>query len=165
MLKIRRSRDRLIFYMGIPILVRRHLYIETALRLLRVFMVVAWHSEVLNPHHHLGSRNGRGLFLSTQVTVWLGYRYSSWKAPHHMKRHKWRSYFGQPDFSLYAYIMLWPLLIKKKTLEIGSIYSSTFLASCGLIMVPMCYVFCVHDVVYSFSRNRELTEYHQGGPL
>ena len=31
-LKIRRSRDRLIFNMGIPILVRRHLYIETALR-------------------------------------------------------------------------------------------------------------------------------------
>ena len=31
MLKIRRSRDRLIFNMRIPILVRRHLYIETAL--------------------------------------------------------------------------------------------------------------------------------------
>ena len=30
MLKIRRSRDRLIFNMGNPILVRRHLYIETA---------------------------------------------------------------------------------------------------------------------------------------
>ena len=30
MLKIRRSRDRLIFNMLIPILVRRHLYIETA---------------------------------------------------------------------------------------------------------------------------------------
>ena len=30
MLKIRRSRDRLIFIMGIPILVRRHLYIDTA---------------------------------------------------------------------------------------------------------------------------------------
>ena len=30
MLKIRRSRDRLIFNMGIPILVRRHLYIEMA---------------------------------------------------------------------------------------------------------------------------------------
>ena len=30
MLKIRRSRDRLIFNIGIPILVRRHLYIETA---------------------------------------------------------------------------------------------------------------------------------------
>ena len=30
MLKIRRSRDRLIFNMGIPILVRQHLYIETA---------------------------------------------------------------------------------------------------------------------------------------
>ena len=30
MLKIRRSQDRLIFNMGIPILVRRHLYIETA---------------------------------------------------------------------------------------------------------------------------------------
>ena len=29
MLKIRRSRDRLIFIMGIPILVRRYLYIET----------------------------------------------------------------------------------------------------------------------------------------
>ena len=29
MLKIKRSRDRLIFNMGIPILVRRHLYIET----------------------------------------------------------------------------------------------------------------------------------------
>ena len=29
MLKIRRSRDRLIFNVGIPILVRRHLYIET----------------------------------------------------------------------------------------------------------------------------------------
>ena len=29
MLKIRRPRDRLIFNMGIPILVRRHLYIET----------------------------------------------------------------------------------------------------------------------------------------
>ena len=29
-LKIRRSRDRLIFNMGIPILVRRHIYIETA---------------------------------------------------------------------------------------------------------------------------------------
>ena len=29
MLMIRRSRDRLIFKMGIPILVRRHLYIET----------------------------------------------------------------------------------------------------------------------------------------
>ena len=34
MLKIRRSRDRLIFNMGIPILVRRHLYIETAPRTL-----------------------------------------------------------------------------------------------------------------------------------
>ena len=32
MLKIRRSWDRLIFNMGIPILVRRHLYIETASR-------------------------------------------------------------------------------------------------------------------------------------
>ena len=32
MLKIRRSRDRLILNMGIPILVRRHLYIETAPR-------------------------------------------------------------------------------------------------------------------------------------
>ena len=32
MLKIRRSRDRLIFLMEIPILVRRHLYIETAAR-------------------------------------------------------------------------------------------------------------------------------------
>ena len=31
-LKIRRSRDRLVFNMGIPILVRRHLYIETAQR-------------------------------------------------------------------------------------------------------------------------------------
>ena len=30
MLKIRRSRDRLMFNMGIPILVRRHLYTETA---------------------------------------------------------------------------------------------------------------------------------------
>ena len=30
MLKIRRSRDRLIFNMGIPILMRWHLYIETA---------------------------------------------------------------------------------------------------------------------------------------
>ena len=30
MSKIRRSRDRLIFNMGIPILVRRHLFIETA---------------------------------------------------------------------------------------------------------------------------------------
>ena len=30
MLKIRRSQDRLIFNMGIPILVRQHLYIETA---------------------------------------------------------------------------------------------------------------------------------------
>ena len=30
MLKIRRSRDRLIFNMGIPILVRQHLYIEAA---------------------------------------------------------------------------------------------------------------------------------------
>ena len=30
MLKIRRSWDRLIFHMGIPILVRQHLYIETA---------------------------------------------------------------------------------------------------------------------------------------
>ena len=30
MLKIRRSQDRLIFNMGIPILVRRHLYIDTA---------------------------------------------------------------------------------------------------------------------------------------
>ena len=30
MLKIRQSRDRLIFNMGIPILVSRHLYIETA---------------------------------------------------------------------------------------------------------------------------------------
>ena len=33
MLKIRRSQDRLIFNMGIPILVRRHLYIETVPRL------------------------------------------------------------------------------------------------------------------------------------
>ena len=33
MLKIRRSRDRLIFNMGIPILVRRHLNIETVPRL------------------------------------------------------------------------------------------------------------------------------------
>ena len=32
MLKIRRSRDRLIFNVGIPKLVRRHLYIETAPR-------------------------------------------------------------------------------------------------------------------------------------
>ena len=32
MLKVRRSRDRLIFNIGIPILVRRHLYIETAPR-------------------------------------------------------------------------------------------------------------------------------------
>ena len=32
MLKIRRSRDRLIFNMGIPILVRPHLYIETVPR-------------------------------------------------------------------------------------------------------------------------------------
>ena len=31
-LKIRRSRDRLFFNMGIPMLVRRHLYIETARR-------------------------------------------------------------------------------------------------------------------------------------
>ena len=30
MLKIRRSQDRLIFNMGLPILVRRHLYIKTA---------------------------------------------------------------------------------------------------------------------------------------
>ena len=29
MLKIRRSPDRLIFNMGIPILVRRHIYVET----------------------------------------------------------------------------------------------------------------------------------------
>ena len=36
MLKIRRSRDRLIFNMGIPILVRWHLYIETAPRTRRV---------------------------------------------------------------------------------------------------------------------------------
>ena len=32
MLKIRRSRDRFIFNMGIPILVKRHVYIETAPR-------------------------------------------------------------------------------------------------------------------------------------
>ena len=32
MLKIRRSRDRLIFNTGIPILVRRHIYIDTAPR-------------------------------------------------------------------------------------------------------------------------------------
>ena len=36
MLKIRRSRDRLIFNMGIPILVRQHLYIETPPRSLCV---------------------------------------------------------------------------------------------------------------------------------
>ena len=34
MLKIRRSRDHPIFSMGIPILVRRHLYIEMAPRAL-----------------------------------------------------------------------------------------------------------------------------------
>ena len=34
MFKIRRSRDRLIFKKGIPILVRRHLYIETGPKLL-----------------------------------------------------------------------------------------------------------------------------------
>ena len=41
MLKIRRSWDRLIFNMGIPMLVRRHLYIETAPRNLTAL----WHAE------------------------------------------------------------------------------------------------------------------------
>ena len=40
MLKIRRSRDRLIFNMAIPILVRRHLYIELAL-----WFSLNWHRE------------------------------------------------------------------------------------------------------------------------
>ena len=39
MLKIRRSRDRLIFNMGIPSLVRRHLYIATAPRALIQYKV------------------------------------------------------------------------------------------------------------------------------
>ena len=44
MLKIRWSRDRLIFNMGIPILVRRHLYIETppALRSSKFHTNVVW---------------------------------------------------------------------------------------------------------------------------
>ena len=48
MLKVRRSWDRLIFNMGIPILVRRHLYIETGPR-----WVTTWSAEVLN---HWGYR-------------------------------------------------------------------------------------------------------------
>ena len=41
MLKMRRSRDRLIFVMGIPMLVRRHLYIETAPRFyFRAFVII-----------------------------------------------------------------------------------------------------------------------------
>ena len=39
MLKIRRSRDSLIFNLGIPILVRRHLYIEMAPWLLNFFFI------------------------------------------------------------------------------------------------------------------------------
>ena len=42
MLKIRRSQDRLIFNMGIPILVRLHLYIETAPR-------QSWNSVIGTP--------------------------------------------------------------------------------------------------------------------
>ena len=52
MLKIRRSRDCHIFNMGVPILVRRHLYIETAPRLaLSVsakFRILRSHSILVN---------------------------------------------------------------------------------------------------------------------
>ena len=46
MLKIRRSWDRLIFIMGIPILVRRHLYIETA----KYWLVHSYLSALHNWH-------------------------------------------------------------------------------------------------------------------
>ena len=39
MLKIRRSRDRLIFNMGIPIMVRRHLYIEMGPRVVMIWQI------------------------------------------------------------------------------------------------------------------------------
>ena len=62
MLKIRRSRNRLIFNMGIPILVRRHLYIETVPSfssmipgewfLRHAFCNTIKHRHVLSDHNH-----------------------------------------------------------------------------------------------------------------
>ena len=57
MLKIRRSRDRLIFNMGIPILVRLHLFIGTSPRLLEDFLnYVFFYSTI-------GRRNSKSLHL------------------------------------------------------------------------------------------------------
>ena len=54
MLKIRQSRDRHIFYMGIPVLVRRHLYINTAPG--RLLPLLLWYDKMifyLNMQNHL----------------------------------------------------------------------------------------------------------------
>ena len=58
MLKIRRLRDRLIFNMGIPILVRRHLYIETTPR-----------SPSQYKDHLSRYRNGRETDLQNHVVL------------------------------------------------------------------------------------------------
>ena len=52
MLKIRRSRDRLIFNIGIPILVRRHLYNETAPSGLEKSRVLKSHNESFQTGSH-----------------------------------------------------------------------------------------------------------------
>ena len=53
MLKIRRSPDRLIFIMGLPILVRRHLYIKTPLRPVKNERKYLIQRKIVLLHHKL----------------------------------------------------------------------------------------------------------------
>ena len=72
-LKIRRSLDHLIFNMGIPILVRWHLYIETGPRSILVQIMV---------FHMPGKMPGNDLQNDDRVTVqWFQYWPPGWHGP------------------------------------------------------------------------------------
>ena len=73
MLKIRQLWDRLIFTMGIPILVKRHLYIETAPWYLFILQSQYYGCWCPGSLHHQGI-NSQGVALDIP-------EYNGWKAP------------------------------------------------------------------------------------
>ena len=90
MLKIRRSRDHLIFNMGIPILVRRHLYIETDPR---------W-SEIKSQHNKffiqselwVRTHHPNGCLSPNMVRPWCFIIISNIYGPHRISDLDWGQY-------------------------------------------------------------------------
>ena len=111
MLKIRRSRDRLIFNMGISILVRRHLYIETRISG-QTTVTCLWtprfyHYDVVwfqSTYRHKTEFKDSKSFSELSLTMcllmaWLGLKY--------LKARRWSS------ASVYSYIYIYIVYLIK----------------------------------------------------